>query len=60
MSGETRAKLYVSQTTPEALIKSGDINVTGDAVEAAQLINLFDLYLPAKAVVIPSAVIDHM
>jgi len=55
MSGETWAKLYVSQVTPEDIIKSGDLKITGDAVEAARLINLFDRYSPEKAVVIPAA-----
>ena len=60
MSGETWARLYMSQATPEGLIESGDLKVTGDATEAARLINLFDRYSPAKAVVIPSAALDHM
>ena len=60
MSGETWAKLYVSQATPEALIKSGEIKITGNAKEAARVIDLFDRYSPAKAVVIPSAIVDHM
>jgi alkyl sulfatase BDS1-like metallo-beta-lactamase superfamily hydrolase len=59
MSGETWARLYVSQATPEELINSGEIKVTGDADEAARLIDLFDRYSPAKAVVIPSAALDH-
>jgi alkyl sulfatase BDS1-like metallo-beta-lactamase superfamily hydrolase len=60
MTGETWAKLYLSRATPEALIKSEDIKVTGDSAEAARLINLFDRYSPQKAVVIPPAVLDHM
>ena len=60
MSGETWARLYLSQATPEDLIKSGDIKVTGDSAEAARLINLFDRYSPAKALVIPPAALDHM
>ena len=61
MSGETWAKLYLSQTTPEEMIKSGEIVVTGDAKEAARLINLFDRYSPEKAVVIPPTTLvqDH-
>lgn len=55
MSGETWAKLYVSQEAPEDLIASGEIKVTGDAAEAARLVNLFDRYVPAKAVVVPPA-----
>ena len=60
MSGETWATLYLSQATPEDLIKSEDIKVTGDSAEASRLINLFDRYSPEKAVVVPSAVLDHM
>ncbi|MEE9287161.1 MAG: alkyl sulfatase dimerization domain-containing protein [Gammaproteobacteria bacterium] len=59
MSGETWAKLYLSQATPEDLIKSGDIEVTGDSAEASRLINLFDRYSPRKDVVIPPAALDH-
>ncbi len=55
MSGETWASLYLSQSTPEELIRSGAIEVTGDADEAARLINLFDRYAPEKAVVVPPA-----
>ena len=60
MSGETWAMLYLSQTTPEDLIESGDIKVTGDSTEAARLINLFDRYSLEKAVVIPPAALGHM
>jgi len=59
MSGKTWAKLYVSQVTPEDLIKSGDLKVIGDHGEAARLINLFDRYSPQRAVVIPPANRDH-
>jgi len=55
MSGETWAKLYVSRETPEALIAGGEIQVDGDTAEAARLINLFDRFVPEKAVVAPSA-----
>jgi alkyl sulfatase BDS1-like metallo-beta-lactamase superfamily hydrolase len=55
MSGESWAKLYLSQSTPEEMIEAGDIKVTGDAAEAARVINLFDRYSPQKAVVIPPA-----
>lgn len=55
MSGETWAKLYVSQGMPEDLIESGEIEVTGEAAEAARLIDLFDRYVPQKAVVVPPA-----
>ena len=59
MSGETWAQVYLSQATPEDLISSGDIKVNGDAAEAAHLINLFDRYSPAKAIVIRPLVMDH-
>jgi linear primary-alkylsulfatase len=53
MSGETWAKLYLGQATPEELIKSGEIQTTDDADEFARLINLFDSFSSEKAVVIP-------
>jgi len=59
MSKETWVQLYLSQGEPETLIENGEINVSGDAAEAARLINLFDRYIPANAVVIPDAVLDH-
>jgi alkyl sulfatase BDS1-like metallo-beta-lactamase superfamily hydrolase len=59
LSGETWSKIYLSQATPEDLIKNRDINVTGDADEAARLINLFDRYKPEKAIVIPQVMLDH-
>lgn len=61
MSGENWAKLYLSQMTPEEMIKNGDLTVTGDSKEAARLINLFDRYSPQKAVVIPPTTLvqDH-
>jgi len=55
MSGETWAKLYVSQATPAELIANGEITVSGDSDEAARLIDLFDRYIPEKAVVVPPA-----
>lgn len=60
MSGAIWTKLYVSQATPEELIEKGEIKVTGDAKEAARLINLFDRYSPERAVVIPRAALNHM
>jgi alkyl sulfatase BDS1-like metallo-beta-lactamase superfamily hydrolase len=60
MSAEAWVKLYLSLATPEELIKSGDVKVTGDTAEAARLINLFDRYVPAKAVVIPTAAFHHL
>jgi hypothetical protein len=61
LSGETWTKLYLSQATPEDLIANGDIEVTGDADEAAGLINLFDRFSPETALVIPAATLvqDH-
>jgi alkyl sulfatase BDS1-like metallo-beta-lactamase superfamily hydrolase len=59
MAGEIWAKLYMSQVTPDDLIKSGDLKVTGDPAEAARLINLFDRYSPEKSVVVPPAAWDH-
>jgi alkyl sulfatase BDS1-like metallo-beta-lactamase superfamily hydrolase len=60
MSGETWARLYLSQVTPEELIESGELEVTGDDAEAARQINLFDRYSPEKALVIPPGALDHM
>jgi alkyl sulfatase BDS1-like metallo-beta-lactamase superfamily hydrolase len=59
LSGDTWAKLYLSQVTPEDLVKSGDLKVTGDSAEAVRVINLFDRYSPEKAVVVPLAAWDH-
>jgi len=59
MSGETWAKVYLSQATPEQLIGDGEIVVDGDAAEAARLLNLFDRYSPAKAVVVRPAFLEH-
>ena len=59
MSGETWARIFVSADTPEALIASGEIAVTGDAAEAARLIDLFDRYVPERAVVVPPGALFH-
>ena len=60
MSGETWAKLYLSQATAEDLIRSGDLKVSsGNASEAARVIGLFDRYRPEKAVVIAPAFLEH-
>jgi alkyl sulfatase BDS1-like metallo-beta-lactamase superfamily hydrolase len=59
MTGETLAKLYLSQAAVEDLIKIGEVKVKGDEAEAARLINLFDRYRPEKAVVIPPACLEH-
>jgi len=59
MKRETWARLYLSQELPEDLIRRGDIEVQGDAADAARVINLFDRYRPEKAVVIPPAILEH-
>ena len=59
MTGQTWATLYLSQELPQDLMKSGKIEVRGDAAEAARLISLFDRYRPEKAVVIPPAFLEH-
>ena len=59
MSGQTWARLYLSQARPDELIKNGDIEVVGNATEAARLLDLFDRYRPEKAVVIPPAFLEH-
>jgi ubiquinone biosynthesis protein UbiJ len=59
MTGQTWARLYLSQATPEDLIKNGEIEVEGDAAEAARLINLFDRYQPERAIVIPPTFLEH-
>lgn len=59
MTGEIWTKIYLSLATPEDLISSGEIKVTGDSKEAARLINLFDRYIPENAIVIAPASLDH-
>jgi ubiquinone biosynthesis protein UbiJ len=44
---------------PGQLISDGDIVVDGDADEAARLLNLFDRYSPAKAVLVRPAFLEH-
>ncbi|HSF84984.1 MAG TPA: alkyl sulfatase dimerization domain-containing protein [Acidimicrobiia bacterium] len=46
MSGDTWADLYLSRAAPESLIETGAIEVTGDASEAARILNLFDRLEP--------------
>jgi len=58
MSGETWARLYLSQATPEDLIESGDLEVAGDPAEASRLINLFDRYRPEDALLVPPLLTD--
>jgi alkyl sulfatase BDS1-like metallo-beta-lactamase superfamily hydrolase len=53
LSGETWAKLYLSQATVTELVKSKEIEMRrGTAEEAERLINLFDKYRPEKAVLV--------
>jgi len=59
MSGETWVKIFLSQSAPEELIGSGEIQVDGNATEAARLLNLFDRYRPERAVVIPPGALFH-
>jgi len=56
LSSEAWAKVYLSAEPIDELIEGGEIAVTtGDAAEAARVLNLFDRYDPARAVVIPPA-----
>ncbi|MCS7470015.1 hypothetical protein NZK35_25485 [Stieleria sp. ICT_E10.1] len=61
LSPEAWAKVYLSSETVGKLIEDKELEVTqGDAAEAARVINLFDRYDPAEAMVIPSSVVhDH-
>jgi len=59
MSGDSWAKLYLSQVIPEDQIENGDLEVEGDSAEAVRLLNLFDRYSPKKAVVIPPDAWHH-
>ena len=59
MSGEAWAKIFLSAAAPADLISGGEIEVSGDAAEAARLIDLFDRYKPEKAVVVPAAALYH-
>jgi len=54
LSAEAWAKVYLSAAPLDALIGGGEIDVTtGDAAEAARVLNLFDRYDPERAVVVP-------
>lgn len=61
LSPETWAKVYLSAEPIEDSIKGDGLEVTaGDATEAARILNLFDRYDQARAVVVPSTLIqDH-
>jgi len=53
LSGETWAKLYLSQATVSELVKNKEIEMRrGSAEEAEHLIGLFDQYRPEKAVLV--------
>jgi alkyl sulfatase BDS1-like metallo-beta-lactamase superfamily hydrolase len=53
LSGEAWAKLFLSRTTVEELVKSKEIEMRrGTAQEAENLIGLFDKYKPEKAVLV--------
>ena len=62
LSEEAWAKVYLSAEPIRDLIQNGEIKVTkGDAQEAARILELFDRYDPAKAVVVPPTIRqDHM
>jgi alkyl sulfatase BDS1-like metallo-beta-lactamase superfamily hydrolase len=56
LTPEAWAKVYLSAAPIDDLIEGGEITVTtGDAAEAARVLNVFDRYDPARAVVIPPA-----
>ena len=54
--------VYLSAEPIEDLIQGDGIEVTaGDATEAARILNVFDRYDPARAVVVPATTLiqDH-
>jgi len=53
MSGDTWAKIYLTQASLEALVKTGDIKVKGDLGAAIKTFNAFDKILPHTNLVIP-------
>ena len=63
LSGDTWAKLYLSEATLDDLIESGDLEVAaGDAAVAARVLDAFDRYDARRAVVVPPTTLvqDHM
>ena len=63
LSGEAWAGVYLSAAPIGELIEDRQITVTtGNAVEAARVLNVFDRYDPERAVVIPGAsnIHEHM
>jgi alkyl sulfatase BDS1-like metallo-beta-lactamase superfamily hydrolase len=56
LTGDTWAKVYLSAEPVEDLIKAKEIIVSkGDASEVARILNVFDHYQPARAIVVPPA-----
>jgi len=56
MNGESWAGLYVNQTDLAALVDAGKAKVKkGDLKSAAALLDLFDVFEPARNVTIPPA-----
>ena len=63
LSGDAWSKLYLSQATVDELVDSGSLKVTtGEAADFAGLLDVFDRYDPARAVVVPAATLaqDHL
>jgi alkyl sulfatase BDS1-like metallo-beta-lactamase superfamily hydrolase len=63
LSGDTWAKLYLSEATLDDLMESGDLEVAaGDAAVAARVLDAFDRYDARRAVVVPPTTLvqDHM
>lgn len=53
LSGETWAKLYLSQASVDTLVENGEIKIErGTTAEVAQLFDMFDKYRPEKAVLV--------
>jgi alkyl sulfatase BDS1-like metallo-beta-lactamase superfamily hydrolase len=56
MSGESWAKLYLNRSDLASLIDAGKAKMTkGDLKSASSLLNLFDVFEPARNVTIPTA-----
>jgi hypothetical protein len=61
LSGATCAKIHLNAKPVGESIQSGGFAVTkGDAAEAARVLELFDAYDPARAVVVPPSVPDQI
>ena len=62
LSGETWAKVYLSTQPIDELVDGGEIAVTsGDAAQLVRILELFDRYEPARALVVPPTTLvqDH-